>query len=61
LPSSITSIIQPTSHPKLFCDKLESSIEFSNGLSDDRAHMAEGFALALDTFEDLDNRRRGNK
>ena len=28
---------------------------------EDQTHMAEGFALALDIFEDLENRRRGNK
>ncbi len=34
---------------------------FSGGLGDERAHMGEGFALALDIFEDLENRRsRGN-
>lgn len=30
---------------------------FSFGLKDEKAHMAEGFALALDIFEDLETRR----
>jgi hypothetical protein len=34
---------------------------FRSFILEDQAHMAEGFALALDLFEDLENRRRGNK
>ena len=30
---------------------------FSSGVNDERAHLAEGLALALDIFEDLEAKR----
>lgn len=60
LPASSCSFIQPTSHPKLFFEKLENFVEYSS-IGEDEAHMAEGLALALDIFEDLENSRRGGK
>jgi hypothetical protein len=33
-------------------------LSFRSGLNDDHTHLAEGLALALDTFEEISNRRK---
>lgn len=53
-PLSVCTLIQPTSHVKLLYEKLGNALEFSYGLGESRAHVAEGLALALDIFDDLE-------
>jgi hypothetical protein len=53
-PLAVCTLIQPTSHVKLLYEKLSSTLEFSFGLGESRAHVAEGLATALDIFDDLE-------
>lgn len=55
-PLSMCTVIQPTSHVKLLYEKLGNALEFSYGMGESRAHVAEGLALALDIFDDLEAR-----
>ncbi|RNA14419.1 mediator of RNA polymerase II transcription subunit 25 [Brachionus plicatilis] len=54
-PNSICSLINPNANARQFCEKIESPMEFWS--QDEEFHLAEGFAMALEIFEELDKKR----